>query len=204
MKRFAIIAVAVLGTVLATAPRAQAADTTCTTTYATFQTVTGNLNVPDNAICILQAGASVTGNVTVGHAATLIIVGGSIAGDIQGNNCGTVALDSVTANGNVQIGNCTGTAAYPYGGIVETSTIGGDFQCHNNTAQFACVLVFSQVHGNAQVMNNVSSDASWLAGNTISNNLECQNNNPAPTNLGIPNTVRGNPNQDTEGQCKGF
>src|SRR5215831_1609458 len=117
MKRFAVIAVAGLGTVLAIAPRVQAADTNCTTIYDTFQTFTGNLNVPDNATCILLAGASVAGNVTVGHSATLVIEGGTIAGDVQGNNCGFVALVFVTANKNVQLGNCHGTADIPYGGI---------------------------------------------------------------------------------------
>jgi len=196
-----------LGTVLATAPRAQAADTDCTTTYSTLQTVTGNLNVPDNATCILAAGASVTGNVTVGHGAALLIEGGTIAGNVQGNNCGAVILVLVTASKNVQVGNCRGTADYPYGVIVAISAIGGDFQCHNNiAAQLPCALYLSQVHGNAQIMNNGSSSsgASWVAGNTISKNLECQNNNAAPTNLGIPNTVNGNPNQNSEGQCKGF
>jgi hypothetical protein len=118
----------------------------------------------------------VSGNVTVGQGATFVMVGGTIAGNVQGNNCGTVALDSVTVGTNVQIGNCRGSAAFPFGGIVELSTIGGDFQCHNNTvAQIPCALIFSQVIGNAQVMNNVSSSgAIEIAGNAISKNLECQ------------------------------
>ena len=60
--------------------------------------------------------------------------------------------------------------------------------------------------GNVQVTNNVSSSsvASVIAGNAISKNLECQNNIPAPTNLGLLNTVTGNANQSSEGQCKGF
>jgi hypothetical protein len=206
MKRFAVIVMAALGALLATAPRAQA-DTTCNTTYLTFQTITGNLNVPNNATCSFAAGASVTGNTTVGNGATLFIIGGTVSGDVQGNNCGTVALVAVAVGGNVQIGNCHGTTTYPYGGIVELSTIHGDFQCHNNTVdQYACFIFISQVMGNVQVTNNVSSSsiASVIAGNTISKNLECQNNIPAPTNIGALNTVTGNANQSSEGQCKGF
>jgi len=206
MKRFAVIVMAALGTLLATAPRAQA-DTTCNTTYSTFQTITGNLNVPNNATCYFAAGASVTGNTTVGNGATLFILGGTVSGNVQGNNCGTVVLVSVAVGGNVQIGNCRGTTTYPYGVIVELSTIRGDFQCHNNTVdQYACFLFFSQVMGNVQVTNNVSSSsiASVIAANAISKNLECQNNIPAPTNFGLPNTVTGNANQSSEGQCKGF
>jgi hypothetical protein len=206
MKRFAVIVMVALAALLATAPRAQA-DTTCNTTYTNFQTITGNLNVPNNATCSFAAGASVTGNATVDNGATLIILGGTVAGNVQGNNCGAVALASVTVGGNVQIGNCRGTTTYPVGVVVELSTIKGDFQCHNNTvAQYPCFLFFSQVIGNVQVLNNVSSSSipSVIAGNTISKNLECQNNIPAPTNSGVLNTVTGNPNQSSEGQCKGF
>ena len=206
MKRFAVIVMAALGALLATAPRAQA-DTTCNTTYSTFQTITGDLNVPNNATCSFTAGASVTGNTTVGNGATLFIFGGTVSGNVQGNNCGTVGLVAVAVGGNVQIGNCRGTTTYPFGGIVELSTIHGDFQCHNNTVdQYPCVLFLSQVMGNVQVTNNVSSSSisSVIAGNAIAKNLECQNNIPAPTNNGLLNTVTGNPNQSTEGQCKGF
>jgi hypothetical protein len=87
MKRFAVIVMAAFGVLLATAPRAQA-DTTCNTTYVTFHTITGNLNVPNNATCYFAAGASVTGNATVGNGATLFILGGTVSGDVQGNNCG--------------------------------------------------------------------------------------------------------------------
>ena len=206
MKRFAVIAVAALGALLATAPGARA-DTNCSTAYSTLQTITGNLNVPDNATCIFAAGVSVTGNTTVGNGATLIISGGTVAGNVQGNNCGAVALVFVTVGGSVQIGNCRGTTTYPVGVVVELSTIKGDFQCHNNTvAQYPCILFLSQVIGNVQVMNNVSSSsiAPLIGGNAISKNLECQNNIPAPTNIGLLNTVTGNPNQSSEGQCQGL
>ena len=76
MKRSCVIVAAALGALLATAPGARAADTDCNTTYSTFQTINGNLSVPDNATCSFAAGASVTGNVKVGHNATLIMQGG--------------------------------------------------------------------------------------------------------------------------------
>jgi hypothetical protein len=206
MNRFAVIAVAALGALLTTAPDAQA-DTNCSETYTTFQSITGNLNVPDNATCILSAGASVTGNTTVGNSATLLIQSATITGNVQGNNCAFVGLINVTVGGNVQIGNCRGTSNDPYAVVVEESTIGGDFQCQNNTvAQYSCVLFLSHIIGNVQVMNNVSSSSlpPLILGNRIAKNLQCQNNVPAPTNLSNPNTVTGNPNQSSEGQCKGL
>ena len=206
MNRFAVIAVAALGAFLTTAPDAQA-DTNCNQTYTTFQSITGNLDVPNNATCILSAGASVTGNTVVGNGATLMIQSGAVAGSVQANSCGFVSLTNVTVGGNVQIGNCLGTSAYPYAVVVEESTIGGDFQCHNNTvAQYPCVLFLSRIIGNVQIMDNVSSSSSppLILGNTIAKNLQCQNNVPAPTNFSAPNTVTGNPNQSSEGQCKGL
>jgi len=206
INRFAVIAVAALGALLTTAPDAQA-DTNCNQTYTTFQSITGNLNVPNNATCILSAGASVTGNTTVGNSATLVIQNGTVAGNVQGNNCGFVGLINVTVGGNVQIGNCRGNSTYPFAVFVEESTIGGDFQCQNNTvAQYACALFLSHIIGNVQVMNNVSSSSfpPAILGNRIAKNLQCQNNVPAPTNVSIPNTVTGNPNQSSEGQCKGL
>ena len=204
LNTFAAIAFALLGALLTTAPGARAA-TNCNTTYTAFQSITGDLNVPNNATCIFSAGASVTGNTTVGNGATLVIDGGIVTGNVQGNNCGFVGLADVTVGGNVAIGNCRGTNAYPYAVLVEESTIGGDFQCHNNTAaQYSCVLLLGHIIGNVQVMNNVSSFAPLIGGNTIVKNLQCESNAPAPTNSGFPNTVAGNPNQGSEGQCQGL
>jgi hypothetical protein len=207
MKRFTVIAVAALSSLLVASASSAHADTNCTSTYTTPQTITGNLDVPNNATCIFDAGASVTGNVTVGNGATLIFSGGTVAGNVQGNNCGAVGLVSVTVGGNVQVGNCIGTTANPFGVLVAFSTIGGDFQCHNNnTVQYPCVIFTSLILGNVQVMNNASSSdfPSVIGGNTIIKNLECQNNFPGITDLSLLNTVTGNPNKSTEGQCKGL
>jgi hypothetical protein len=207
MKRFTVIAVAALSSLLIASASSAHANTNCSSTYTTPQTITGNLDVPNNATCIFDAGASVTGNVTVGKGATLIVGGGTVAGNVLGNNCGAVGLVSVTVSGNVQVGNCTGTTDNPFGVLVAFSTIGGDFQCHNNTVdQYACVLFISLILGNVQVMNNASSSdfQSLIGGNTIIKNLECQNNLPAVTDVSLLNTVTGNPNKSSEGQCKGL
>jgi hypothetical protein len=207
MNRFTVIAVAALGALLVASASSAHADTNCNSTYTTPQTITGNLNVPNNATCSFDAGAFVTGNVTVGRGATLIVSGGTVAGNVQGNNCGTVGLVSVTVSGNVQVGNCTGTTDNPFSVLVAFSTIGGDLQCHNNTvAQYACVLFTNLILGNVQVMNNASSSdfPSVIGGNTIIKNLQCQNNVPAVTDLSLLNTVAGNPNESSEGQCKGL
>jgi hypothetical protein len=181
--------------------------------------INGNLNVPDNAMCFFEDSATVTGNVTVGQNAILRVQGSSanpvskIAGNLQANNCAWVALNpgavfTTVVLGNVQIGNCTGStgpvidlpAGTAFGTLGPGSMVGGDLQCHNNAGP--CVVVSDIIKGNVQIMNNVSTSASTISKNTIGKDLACQNNVPAPT--GSLNVVSGNPNQSSEGQCKGF
>jgi len=200
LKQMAVITV--FGALLLTAPSAKA-DVNCTTTYNTFQTFTTNVVVPAGATCIFNAGASVTGNVTVNG--SLAMFSGTVTGNVQSNSgCGIVGLISVTVNGNFQVHNCTG------GAVVQWSTIGNDFQCQNNPVlQYSCFLYYSQVKGNATVQNNVAPSSTnafgaVIAGNTIAKNLMCSGNTPAPTNTGVKNAVTGNPNNSNEGQCQNF
>jgi len=198
MKRFAMITVAALGALLATAPGALAGDTNCTSTIA-GTTINGNVVVPNGARCVLD-GDKVTGNVTVGQRATLLAKNlTTIAGNVQADHCTFVSLfGGVVVGGNLQIQHCTGAGLGP--GAVNSgydgAQIGGDFQCHDNTA--ACIANDGTVGGNVQVSNNVSGNQSQIFANSIAKNLQCQGNSPAP--IGGGNTVAGN----AEGQCANF
>ena len=192
MKRFAMITVAALGALLATAPGALAGDVNCTAIMG--GPINGNVVVPDGKSCTL-AGATVTGNVKVGQGSTLVVESTTISGNIQADHCRVVMLEHALVGGNFQIQHCTSDSGYL------DAHIGGDFQCHDNTA--ACVANgegTAAVGGNVQVNNNVSSpgDPSQIFANSIAKNLQCQGNSPAP--VGGGNTVAGN----KEGQCAKF
>jgi hypothetical protein len=215
MKRFVIITVAALSSLLATVPGALAGDTTCSSNL-TGVTIDGNVVVPDGANCSLGYvppsttpccissppgyAVVVTGNVTVGDGSSLIVgLNSTIAGDVQATNCNFVELvseGSEIVGGNVQILNCNGQPAFLSTGT--GSLIGGDFQCHNNIG--ACVLSGAYVGGNVQVINNVISggSSSEISYSHIAKNLQCRSNRPPP--IGGHNVVAGR----KKGQCAGF
>jgi hypothetical protein len=219
-KRLAITTLAALGALSAAAPGALADDFTCSGIYTSPTTVDGNLFVPANTNCTFEAPLTVTGNVTVAQGASFVIfqlfdlsTESTIGGNLQASNCAYVELNpgstqTTLVGGNVQIQNCTGKgnlyhSGEAFGDRGPHSMIMGDFQCNNNTG--ACFLENDTVGGNVQLYNNVSPGTpSVVAHNTIMKNLQCQNNSPTPTNGGMPNHVVGNPDESSEGQCKGF
>jgi hypothetical protein len=198
MTRFAIVAVAALGALLATAPGALAGTFTCTSTVTS---VPGgdNVLVPTGATCTLN-GATVSGNVIVGTDATLTVNGGSISGNVQGNYCNLVNLfgPSLTIGGNVVIDNCaspSGTSAAVNGGPI---TIGGSFTCSYNDAP--CTVFGATITNNVVVTNNNATGfgfVSNIGSNTIGGNLQCQGNIPGVMNNGSVNAVAGH----KVGQC---
>jgi len=193
MKRFGMITLTAFGALLATAPGAPAQsppDVTCPPYVGDPPTV-HNVTVPDHGFCLL-AHVTVTGNMTVGRGATLEFFEGTISGNVQANNCNDVSLGDSTVSGGVQIWNCASGGA-------DTSTVGGNLQCQNNTQ---CFVRSSTILGNLQIMDNNTSFPSQIFGSTIAKNLLCQNNSPPPAGGG--NTVGGNPDKNSEGQCKGF
>jgi hypothetical protein len=176
---------------------------------------------------------AVTGNVSVGNDASLEVTNTAVFnGNLQGNNCNHIFLNLDGANttsvgGSIQINNCIGPsflgsvafadlgpagAGHSVGGNVqcnnntgaceyENAIVGGNIQFNNNNSPASSQITNTTVTGNVQVNNNVGSSI-LINGNHITGNLQCQNNNPPPT--GFNNTVGANPNQDSEGQCKGF
>lgn len=202
MKHFAIITLAALGALLATAPAALAADTICTTYITGPQAIIGNVVVPDGASCLLGwvpppttlccnpppppgfGPVSVSGSVTVGHRSNLVVGSQStIAGNLQANNCGYVELVSESSeviDGNVQIAKCNGGATPGQPAFLSTgsgSRILGNFQCQNNTGP--CVLEGAFVGQYVQVLYNVTpagSLPSQIDDNQILGSVQVMNN----------------------------
>jgi hypothetical protein len=188
-----MITAAALGALRATASGALAGDTNCAIPM-THTRIEGNVVVPDGKTRELT-GLKVTGNVTVGHDATLDAEQSTIAGNVQADHCRSVFVgQGAVVGGNFQIAHCTADSGYVDGPVF----IGGDFQCHDNTA--ACFAEEGIVGGNVQVDNNVSASQhpSQIGPNSIAKNLQCQGNSPPP--IGKGNKVAGN----KEGQCAGF
>jgi hypothetical protein len=196
--RFAIVAVAALGALLASAPGALAGTFTCSSTVTSVPSG-DNVSVPTGATCTLN-GATVNGNVIVGKDATLSVNGGSISGNVQGNYCNLVNLfgPDLTIVGNVVIQNCTspsGTSAAVNGGPI---MIGGSFTCNYNNA--ACTVFGATIGNNVAVTNNNATGQSLISNigsNIINGNLLCQGNLPGVMNNGSVNAVAGH----KVGQC---
>jgi hypothetical protein len=204
-----------LGSLLTAAPLGLAQDLTCNFSSSSFMTIAGNLVVPDNAICMLTGGGTVSGNISVGANAGLDLEGNwLITGYLHANNCSYVSLNPYGSSwtvigGNVQIENCSGNspklglyfpAGAAFGGFGPNSLIGGSFECYDNAGP--CILVNDHVGGNIHVWNNKSSVPSQIVSNFVAKGIHCKNNVPAPT--GSANVVAGNPNKSSEGQCQNF
>src|SRR5215831_9607070 len=132
MKHFAMAMLA-FGMMLATVSLARADNTSCTGTLVNT-TINGNLVVPDSASCELDH-VAVTGNVLVGHDASLLVDAGvTITGNVHADHCGSVVLESLgvpsSVAGNVEIQYCTASSRLD--GRDGVLTIGGNFDCHNN------------------------------------------------------------------------
>jgi hypothetical protein len=121
MNRFTITTLAAFGILVGTLPIARAADTSCTTVIANGGTINGNLIVPVSATCTLE-NVTVTGNVTVGRGASLLVETGTgqavtIGGNLQATQCQRVFLITtgstgvISVGGNVRIENCMEGAA---------------------------------------------------------------------------------------------
>jgi hypothetical protein len=223
-----LTAAAFAALLITTAPRALAADTLCSTLVGPPSynnpnpvAITGNLEV-DLPNCELTGGGTVTGNVTVrsGNSLTLDhkwVIGGNL----HANGCAFVNVNThgpyfpggisytTSIGGSVVIQNCTGGLGIQWAFFNQPGTvIIGDFTCENNGA--ACFLVGATIGGTVKVLSNVYTPTSPMnanssvTNNTIMNNLVCQGNSPTPLNGLGTNTVLGNNNQNSEGQCLGF
>ena len=189
------------------APRAWAADVTCTGVMSGGASgplnIKGNVTVPQDANCTLSF-VNVTGNVQANKGSTLLITGytepSTIGGNVHANNCYSALLEgSVTVGGNVQIQQCNGNG--PNGFQGPDVIINGNFQCQGNSSNGAsCLAWLGKVDGNVEIQQNRGPTAPDVSLVTVGGNLICQQNSSAPTHAHGPSWVDGN----SLGQCEGF
>ena len=143
-----------------------------------------NLQVPDGARCVLEAGVHVDGNVELGNASEFYATGVTIDGNLQGQGAGAVLLEASTVGGNVQldIGRHI---------TVRDSTVGGSIQLVENGG--AIHVLSNVVDSDVQLFQNVG--GARVGDNRVDGNLQCKENRPAPEGSG--NVVQGN----KEDQC---
>ena len=190
MGKLAVVTLAAIAVMLATAAAARADDTRCTGELRHL-IVVGNLVVPAGADCSIRD-LAVRGDVLVLRGAGLRVLGGvAILGDVLADGCQFVDLDpstpagSIAVGGDVDIQRCSNTSGklFTAGHVV----IGGGFRCHDNRAP--CFAVSLTIGGDAEIRRN-SGGMSYLEGNTIGGNLHCLANTGV-TDYGSPNTVAG-------------
>jgi pimeloyl-ACP methyl ester carboxylesterase len=179
------------------APAASADDATCSGVIK-GATVTGNVIVPRNASCILDA-VSVTGDVLVLENGNLSVQAyvepTMIGGNVLAEHCASALLEgTVTVGGDVQILNCAAKSGFTGPGI----KVHGSFLCQNNLG--SCEAWLGDIKGNAQIQNNRSTVASDVSLTRIGGNLQCQQNTPAPTHSAGPDWVTGK----LQGQCSEY
>ena len=197
---------AVAATLFAGASGARA-DVTCTGTLggaATVTTISGNVIVPAAASCTLSF-VNVSGDVTVGSDANLLVNGytepSTIGGNVVATRCGSALLEgNVTVGGGVLIRACTNG---PNGFQGPDVLIQGSFTCQFNVVQtqaVPCLAWLGKVQGAVTISSNYSPTASDVSLVTIVGTLDCESNTPATTKVHGPSWVDG----ASQGQCAGF
>ena len=197
---------AVAATLFAGTPSARA-DVTCTGTLggaATVTTISGNVIVPAAASCTLSF-VNVSGDVTVGSDANLLVNGytepSTIGGNVVATRCGSALLEgNVTVGGGVLIRACTNG---PNGFQGPDVLIQGSFTCQFNVVQtqaVPCLAWLGKVQGAVTISSNYSPTASDVSLVTVVGTLDCESNTPATTKVHGPSWVDGT----SQGQCAGF
>jgi len=114
-------------------------------------------------------GGRVNGPVTVKPGATLIATGTTFNGPISASGAAGFFLANSTVNGAVQVAGTNGPVS----------------------------MVDVKVAGPVRLADSTGSTAPLLARNTVNGPLNCTGNTPAPSTMGVPNTVKG----PRAGQC---
>ncbi|QSB13752.1 S8 family serine peptidase [Natronosporangium hydrolyticum] len=129
----------------------------------------GPLAVRGGVTCLLP-GTVVHGPVAVQPGAGLVAADATVAGQVTVSGAATVDLTGVEIRGPLSVTGVTGSVS----------------------------LAGSEISGPVSVTNNRTGQIpTVVSGNQIGGPLRCAANQPAPTNLGVPNTVAG----PTSGQC---
>jgi len=143
-----------------------------------------NLQVPDGARCVLEAGVKVDGNVELGNRSELYATDVTIGGNLKGQRAAVTLLEASSVGGSVQldIGRDITVRDNRVDGNIQLKANGGVIHVLSN-AVGADIQLFDNV-GGVDVSNN-----------EVDGNLQCKQNNPAP--VGGGNVVQGN----KEDQC---
>jgi hypothetical protein len=203
-----VTGVGVCAALLLAAPSAQAASgkgsTTCEGGNIAAE-ITGNLTVPPGAICGLESGGVVDGNVFVGQGAVLFIGGGvvkedvsvdrggelyagecdcqpaTIIGDVRGYGAAVIRLRKATVDGDVVL---TGTGVTePIFGEAQVSfgRVNGNVEIDNGQPE--AFLYSETVGGSIRILNNLSRSTEGsgetfleVKGDTVGGNVEIGDN----------------------------
>ncbi|WP_170108414.1 ExeM/NucH family extracellular endonuclease [Actinophytocola xinjiangensis] len=154
------------------------------------ETITGlrlwKVEVTSGQTCLEDA--VVLGSVTVRGGGSLSATDGTILGTLTASGAGDVSVSGTDLLGVVSITGSTGEVTVEGAGITGTVALRGNLG--------AVRLDGATVTGPVTLTGNRG--GSVVAGNRIVGVLSCQNNDPAPTDDGRPNTVRG----AVSGQCR--
>lgn len=159
----------------------------------------GNVTVPAGASCTLD-GVRVTGNVTVGTGADLLVsdsTGDStIAKNVTGNGCDSIDLEStglsnrVAVGGNLTITNCTGFGFSGGRGSSfsppvppQTLLIGGNVKCDNDAG--GCVFDYAILSKNLDCSGNFDCE---LESDAVGGNVTIDN---STSDMRVDNSVIG-------------
>lgn len=138
---------------------------------AATTTVTGTVNGPLQVKGVTYVdGATISGPVTVARGATLYVFGGEIKGPLSAADAASVVLVGARVGGPVTVHGSATEVA------LENSTVGGPVSLTSNKTR------------------------SVVAATAVGGPLSCTGNNPAPSNNGFANDVKG----PKAGQCAGL
>jgi hypothetical protein len=138
-----------------------------------------NLEVPDDARCVLESGVRVDGNVELGRGSEFYAEEVFIGGNLQGQGSEKVFLRNSSVGGSVQP---------EQGGQVTIvdSRITGSIQLKQNRG--ALFVLENEVNADIQIFENTG--GATINDNLVDGNLQCKENRPAPS--GSRNVVQGN------------
>lgn len=171
--------------------------------------ITGGLTIDSGTTCLENA--TVTGTVTVGSGAQLLMANTTLNGSVVADGASAVAICNSSITGGVLVDGSTGFTIIGDGGA-ESATCGGN-QIAGNVNLVDNLsgidLGGNTIGGLVTVTNNQPKPGSVLTAqdavveidaNHIGRNLSCANNVPAPVNDGLVNSVAGT----GTGQCAGL
>jgi hypothetical protein len=164
--------------------------------------------VPDGAACFIDTPVNISGGLSVGAGATLVIGdeehpgdNGTITGGVMSRNAASVQIHFMTINGGVDLSG----GASPFGitwNTLEDNHINGRVSIEGYNG-FWMGFIRNVVNGSVKLNNNVlmDPDGNEYVTNTIHGSLDCNGNSPEPQlgdSEGSPNVVSG----AKKGQCK--